>query len=119
VVMEGRRAVLAQANAPPRARRPARCTRHCTVRSHAARTLLQRILNFVIVDPPFLMVTTLTFLASFLRAVCRNSLISLICLGILTLWGAQGGRRQRGRARAKEGRPKGRRARLATLAFRD
>ena len=45
------------------------------------RTRLQRILNLVL---PFLVFLTLTDLASFRRAVTRNSLRSLIRFGILT-----------------------------------
>ena len=64
------------------------------------RTLLHRILNLVTLSAPLPVVSTLTPLASFWRAVCRNFLMSLISLGLL---GDRGGGRGEARAGVSAG----------------
>lgn len=66
---------------------------------------LQRILNLVIFWTPFavffLIVITLTLFASFLRAVVKNCLISVISLGLSEGRGGGGGMRGVGKSAAR------------------
>ena len=78
----------------------------------ARQTHEHRILNFVnFTTTPFafffLTVITLTFFASFLRAVCKNCLISTISLGLQMLRGGGGRGTVSWRQGPEAGRPRG------------